>query len=209
MTDFEEQTGATDIIDATQNAVIDAVNSVSELIEKQVQESTFEAPATAHEAFYLSAEFWVGVAFVVAVLMICKPAFKALKSLLEKRRNNIIKTLDEAEDLLIEAQKLFATHERQFQNAPAEIKTMAAQAAEEINAYALQKNQALDNELTKKKKEAENIMRTAVEEARAQMRLAVSQKTIKIVNTYIKQNFNAQTRADMIDESIKRIVAKL
>ena len=208
MTDFEEQTGATDIIDATQSAVIDAVNSVSELIEKQVQESTFEAPAP-HVAFYLSAEFWVGVAFVVAVLMICRPAFKALKSLLEKRRNNIIKTLDEAEDLLIEAQKLFATHERQLQNAPAEIKAMAARAADEINAYAAQKNQALDNELTKKKKEAENTMRTAVEEARAQMRLAVSQRTIEIVNTYIKQNFTAQTQADMIDESIKKVVAKL
>lgn len=209
MTDFEEQTGATDIIDATQNAVIDAVNSVSEMIEKQVQDSTFEPKPSAHEAFYLSAEFWVGMAFVLAVLMIFKPAFKALKSLLQKRRDNIINTLNEAEDLLIEAQKLFASHERQFQNTSQEIKAMAADAAKEINAYAFQKNKTLEDELSKKQKEAENTMRLATADARSQMRLAVSKKTIEIVNDYIKQNFDEQTKSNMIDESIKRIVAEL
>ena len=206
MTDFEEQTPETFIIDATQNAVIDAVNSVSQLIEKQTNVVQEKTPQT---AFYLSAEFWVGMAFVLAIICILKPLMKALKSLLEKRRNQIIATLNEAEDLHIEAQKLLAEHERKFQNTQSEIKALAQNAALEVNAYMQNKGDMLEKELLSKQKEAENIIQTTVNNARAQMRLAVSKKTFEIIHDYLKQNLNEQKRAEMIDASIERIIQEL
>ena len=209
MTDFEEQTGAAEIIDATQNAVIDAVNSVSELIEKQSQESTFHQEPVVHEAFYLSAEFWVGIAFVVAVLMILKPLLKALRSGLEKRRNKIIDTLKEAEDLHIEAQRLLADYERRFQNAKEEIETLAKRATTELSTYTHEKNNTLEKELLKKQKEAENIIQTTLQEVRQEMRGAVSKQTMEIVYNHIRQYLNDQKRAELIDESIERILEEL
>ena len=209
MTDFEEQTAPTDIIDATQSAVIDAVNSVSELIEKQTQTSTFhQAPAT-HEAFYLSAEFWVGMAFVLAVIMIINPVFKAFKGMLEKRRNKIINTLAEAENLHIEAQQLLADYERQFQNTKQQIEKMAQQAASELNAYAHEKNVFLEQELLKKQNEAENVIQTAIEKVRFQMRDTISKQTMQIVHKYLKQNLNNQKRSELIDASIEHILNEL
>ena len=208
MTEFEEQTPETFIIDATQSAVIDAVNSVSQLIEKQTQTTPLQAKEPS-PAFYLSAEFWVGMAFVLAVLVIVRPAFKALKGLLEKRRSHIINTLNEAEGLHIEAQKLLAAYERKFQNAQKEIEDMARQAADEVNAYALSKNELLEKELLGKQTEAENIIRRVVDDARAQMRLAVSKQSIDIVHDYLKKNLNEQKRAEMIDSSIERIIQEL
>ena len=209
MTDFEEQTGATDIIDATQSAVIDAVNSVSQLIEKQTQTTVVAEQPAPHEAFYLSAEFWVGIAFFIALLMILRPAFKAFKKLLEKRRNNIINTLAEAENLHLQAQKLLAAYERRFQNAKNEIETLTQKAAEELDAYALEKNDMLEKDLLKKQNEAERIIQTAVRDARAQMNSAVSKKTMEIIYDYIEKNIDDKKRAELIDNSIERIVKEL
>lgn len=209
MTEFEEQTPSADIIDATQSAVIDAVNSVSQLIEKQTQSNTFQETPTPHEAFYLSSEFWVGMAFVLTVIFISRPVFKALKGLLEKRRLNIINTLNEAEELHIEAQKLLASYERQFQNASNEIKTLAEQAQSELDAFAAQKNDSLEKELLKRQTEAENRIKAVTDQARAEMRTAVSKKTAQIVSDYITQNLNTQKRTELIDGSIERILEKL
>lgn len=209
MTEFEEQTPSTDIIDATQSAVIDAVNSVSQLIEKQTQTESFQEKSVSHEAFYLSAEFWVGMAFVLAVIFICKPVFKAFQNLLEKRRMAIINTLNEAEELHIEAQKLLASYERKFQNASNEIEILAEQAQNELNAFASQKNDTLEKELLKKQNEAENHIQTVTDQARSKMRVAVSTKTAQIVSDYISRNLNEKKRSQLIDASIERILEKL
>ena len=209
MTDFEEQTGATDIIDATQNAVIDAVNSVSELIGKQTQETLVSESPVTHEVFYLTAEFWVGMAFVLAVLMIFNPLLRALKGLLEKRRNNIITSLTEAENLHLQAQKLLASYERQFQGAKQEIEVMAQQASAELNAYAKEKSATLEKELLKKQKAAENLIQNATDQVRSEMRHAVSVKTAQIVSDYISKNLSATKRSELIDLSIENILNKL
>ena len=55
MSDFSEENTTTDILDATQNAVIDAVNSVTEILEKTTSESTV-AETLKTEPFYQGAD---------------------------------------------------------------------------------------------------------------------------------------------------------
>ena len=57
-----------DIIDATQNAVLNAASNMADVLEATADEISGH-----HEPFYMGAEFWVAMAFVVAVLMILKP----------------------------------------------------------------------------------------------------------------------------------------
>jgi len=207
MNESEEQT-TSDIIDATQNAVIDAVNSVSHMIEKQTQESVVQEPSI-HESFYMSAEFWVGMAFVLAVVFLFKPAGKALKALLIKRRNNIINTLTEAEDLHQEAQKLVAKYERLILNAPQEIADLHQKAQRELEDYAHEKRDALEKELSKKHLQAQNIIDTTIEQARSEMKSAVAVQTEQIVFSYLKNHLDEESRARLIDDSIQNILAQL
>lgn len=208
MVEPEQQTNTQDIISATQNAVIDAVNSVSQIIEKQTEESTFEKPSL-HEPCYLSAEFWVGIAFILAVIMLAKPVAKAFKALLNKRRENIIATLAEAENLHMQAQALLAKYERQLLKAPDEIAKLTSDTEEELQAYAKEKTDTLEKELVKKQLEAQNTIDAVVSHARADLQTAVSKETLDIVQTYLKQNLTDKTRADLIDASIEQILKRI
>ena len=63
-----------DIIDATQDAVLNAASTVVEVLETTANELNVHS-----ESFYLTAEFWVAVAFILAVMAIAKPVGLALK----------------------------------------------------------------------------------------------------------------------------------
>ena len=209
MSDFQPQEQmSTEIIDATQNAVIDAVNSVSEMIEKTTTENTFTDPK-AHEAFYIKAEFWVGIAFILVVVFLFKPVGKAVKNLLLKRREKIISDLDEAAKLRDDAQVLLAKYERQFLNVQQEVRDIINKTQQELFAYTKSKTDALEHELLKKQKEADNTIASSVEKVRDEMNLAISIKTMEIIRTHLKQNLDNQKRAQLIDNSIANILKKL
>lgn len=98
-----------EIIDAAQNAVMQAVDDVSGIIE-----NTAEQLHGHEEIFYQSAEFWVGVAFVLVVLLLAGPIGRLVRSMLNKRIDNITKRIHDAAELRDEAQKLLADYEKNF-----------------------------------------------------------------------------------------------
>ncbi|HCU59355.1 MAG TPA: hypothetical protein DIC64_05185 [Alphaproteobacteria bacterium] len=204
--EFENST--TDILDATQNAVIDAVNSVSEMIEKTAAESTFESAPSA-EPFYQSAEFWVGVAFVLVVVFLFKPVSKALKNLLNARRERIIKELEDAASLQDEAQKLLARYERQYLNTKSEVQQIINQTQSELSSYRQRKTDELESELFKKQKEADLIIEAAIDKTRSEMNDAISKKTIEIVITHLQKELTKKERSKLIDQSITNILKSL
>lgn len=203
----DENSGA-DILDATQNAVIDAVNSVSEMIEKTTTESTV-TPNTSHEVFYQSAEFWVGMAFVLVVVALFKPAGKALKQLLSRRRERIIKELDDAASLHSEAQKLLAQYERQFLNTKNEVQEIIEKTEQEIKTYQTNQSEQLEKKLSKRQKEADRVIETAIEKTRDEMNFAISQKATSIVIERIKAGLTKKQRSKLIDQSISNILKNL
>ena len=73
-----------EIIDATQNAVLDAADSVVNALETTAQELGGHA-----EPFYQSAEFWVAMSFVLAVVALARPVWKMLRHMLRKRAHLI------------------------------------------------------------------------------------------------------------------------
>ena len=84
-----------EIIDATQDAVLNAAGSVANVLENTAHEISGHG-----EAFYLSPEFWVGVSFVVAVVGLAKPVSKALYGMLKKRGESIAERIKDAAEKL-------------------------------------------------------------------------------------------------------------
>lgn len=198
----------TDIIDATQNAVIEAVTNVSELIEKSTTESTISSHQT-DEIFYRSVEFWVGMAFVLVVFFVSKPLFTALKKGLIKRQEKIASEIQDAQSLQDEAQTLLAKYERQALNAKSEAEDLLKTTYNNIELQKHARLASLEQETQKRKTETKKIIEASVLKAQKELNLLVGDKTTTIVKTYLKQTLNAKKRSKLIDASISNILKKL
>ncbi len=208
MPESQDNLTGSDIIDGAQNAVIDAVNNVSEMIEKTSEQGRF-SQMPSHEAFYLSAEFWVGMAFVLVVIFLSKPVFGAVKKLLIKRRDAIVQELDEAAALKSDAQALLAQYERRFLNAQAEALNIIEKTRHDLDEYTKAQQQSLEKELYDKQNQVQKQIDAEIEKTRSELKEHITQKTIKIVQNRLKNELNSKQQSKLIDASIKNILQKI
>ena len=189
-----------EIIDAAQNAVMQAADDVSGIIE-----NTAEQLHGHEEIFYQSAEFWVGVAFVLVVLLLAGPVGRLVRSMLNKRIDNITKRIHDAAELRDEAQKLLADYEKKFLNADKEAQAILNKSQKEIE-YLKKENLAkLEEEMKIKEKEAEDRITASKEKAARENSDLTSELTIKTVKAAIVKNLDAKTQNKLIDDSISLI----
>lgn len=189
-----------EIIDAAQNAVMQAADDVSGIIE-----NTAEQLHGHKEIFYQSAEFWVGVAFVLVVLLLAGPVGRLVRSMLNKRIDNITKRIHDAAELRDEAQKLLADYEKKFLNADKEAQAILNKSQKEIE-YLKKENLAkLEEEMKIKEKEAEDRITASKEKAAREISDLTSELTIKTVKAAIVKNLDAKTQNKLIDDSISLI----
>lgn len=189
-----------EIIDAAQNAVMQAADDVSGIIE-----NTAEQLHGHEEIFYQSAEFWVGVAFVLVVLLLARPVGRLVRSMLNKRIDNITKRIHDAAELRDEAQKLLADYEKKFLNADKEAQAILNKSQKEIE-YLKKENLAkLEEEMKIKEKEAEDRITASKEKAAREISDLTSELTIKTVKAAIVKNLDAKTQNKLIDDSISLI----
>ncbi len=189
-----------EIIDAAQNAVMQAADDVSGIIE-----NTTEQLHGHEEIFYQSAEFWVGVAFVLVVLLLAGPVGRLVRSMLNKRIDNITKRIHDAAELRDEAQKLLADYEKKFLNADKEAQAILNKSQKEIE-YLKKENLAkLEEEMKIKEKEAEDRITASKEKAAREISDLTSELTIKTVKAAIVKNLDAKTQNKLIDDSISLI----
>ena len=189
-----------EIIDAAQNAVMQAADDVSGIIE-----NTAEQLHGHEEIFYQSAEFWVGVAFVLVVLLLAGPVGRLVRSMLNKRIDNKTKRIHDAAELRDEAQKLLADYEKKFLNADKEAQAILNKSQKEIE-YLKKENLAkLEEEMKIKEKEAEDRITASKEKAAREISDLTSELTIKTVKAAIVKNLDAKTQNKLIDDSISLI----
>lgn len=195
------------LIDATQNAVIEAVDNVSGIIA----ETTTEAPVSEHhhEIFYKTAEFWVGFAFILVVVALVKPIGGLLKSMLSKRRDDIADKINQAEKLHDDAQKLLAEYERKFVHVNDEVALVLEKSENQIEHTRQEERRKLNNELNLKSREADGIIASAQMQTLSEINTKTAEKAVQTARRFLAANLTDQERARMIDESIERICDKI
>lgn len=189
-----------EIIDAAQNAVMQAADDVSGIIE-----NTAEQLHGHEEIFYQSAEFWVGVAFVLVVLLLAGPIGRLVRSMLNKRIDSITKRIHDAAELRDEAQKLLADYEKKFLNADKEAQAILNKSQKEIEYFKKENLAKLEEEMKIKEKEAEDRITASKEKAAREISDLTSELTIKTVKAAIVKNLDAKTQNKLIDDSIRLI----
>ena len=193
-----ENLPSTDIINATQDAVINAASSVVEAIEN-----------TAHgfgpEPFYLEAEFWVGAAFVMVVLGLARPIGKALIAALKHRQEIIAKSLKDAVCLKEDAQRLLAEYARKFRSAEKEANDILLKSEREIENLKKESLAKLDAEMKIKENETKARLKAAENDAAREIAENTADLTVKIVKKILHDSMTEKVKSQMIDASINNL----
>lgn len=187
------------LIDATQNVIINAAENVSEVLGATGKAAVNEL----HDVpFYQEVEFWVGMAFVLAIAVLLKPAFKFIKNALQGRVNKVISDIEEAAKLRDDAQSLLADYERRFVNVDNEAQQIAENSRQNIKNLKEKELAKLKSTLENKEAETERRIKAATEKARNEINLSASAASALLAQKAINHYLQNTDKSKLIDEAI-------
>ena len=191
-----------DIIDATQNAIIDAAEYVSEVFDKA-------NPDIAHQIadvpFYADVEFWVGMAFILAIVLLAKPAYKFFKEAMHNKIDSVKNQIDEAVKLRDDAQDLLAEYERKFSTTDDEVAKIRALAEKNIANQKKNDLAALKENTAVKEKEIKRRIASSTESAMAEINQSVATSVIELARNAILKHINKANKSSFIDNAINNL----
>ena len=193
-------TAGKELLDATQEAVIGAADNVETILKSTTQELGGE-----HEVFYLSPEFWVGMAFVMVAVGLFIPLKKALFGFLGQHIAKETGRITDAENLKTEARKLLAAYEEKLEGIDDETAAVVKKSKREISALKKNLTAELDQRLDAQEKTAKQ--RIEGERVRAESELAeiVSRRSVGLLEKALTAHLDEPTRRKLIDQSIDLI----
>lgn len=195
-----ENTGK-ELINATQEAVIGAVTDVSNIIKTTSEEIS----EMHHEVFYQSAEFWVGAAFVLVMVLMFVPIRKIVRMLLQKQIDNVVNQISNAESLRNEARQLLADYEQKTENLDKETKKMMSTARKNVEIFQKKELEEFKKELLSQEKYAENIMKARRDQIIDEASQEIIERTSEILMQTIRDNLSEEAQKLLIDKSIAAI----
>lgn len=171
----------------------------------------YAATAAEHgsEPFYLEAEFWVAVAFVLFVALVFNKARVAITTALDKRAADIRARLAEAESLRREAEANLAEFRRRQADALTQAEDIVREAREEAERLGRQGQADLDAQLRRRQEQAiQKIAQAEADAVRAVRNLAVD-VAITATRKVIEQEL-AGPRADaLVGQAIAELPTRL
>ena len=155
------------------------------------------------ELFYQSAEFWVAVAFVVIIALLFRPVTKVISGMIAKRIIRIRKELQDAENLKLQAQKLYAEYERKFMNTDTEV----AGIVKEREAVIEETKEAKLRELNifLQRNEVDSRIEQAFDQAGNEINAMVGARTAEILKSVISSKLTKSDYNRLIENSINNI----
>lgn len=157
-----------------------------------------------------SAEFWVGVSFVLFFLVLVYYKVPALiAKALDDRAAAIRKELDEARRLREEAQSLLADYQKKHRNAGQEADAIVEQARREAQTYAEETRAALAETLERRTRQAEEKIARAEAQAVDDVRAAAVDMAIAAAERVLREKAAGAGGAALIDDTIRSLKGRL
>ncbi len=185
-----------EFIDMTQNAVVNATESLI---------SDVSLPAHHYSVFYENPVFWVGLSFILVIVLLARPVGKVAKQMLQNRVDGIIKQINDAANLKDDAQKLLADYERKFLNADVEANEILQKSSREIELLKKESLEKLKFEMSLKEKEAEERLKASQVEVMNEIINMTSEVTIAALKNALMENLNEKMQDELIEKSINSI----
>ncbi len=148
-------------------------------------------------------EFWVAVGFVILVVCIARPVWRALTGALDARSEQIRATLDEARTLHEEAQHLLAEYQRKQRDAAREAEQMIEQARNEAERLRAEAAEALERTLERRQALAREKIAQAEAEAIREVRNAAVDIAVAATARLIGERLGTDRATALIDDAVK------
>ena len=168
---------------------------------------TVQTAVEHEELFYQSTEFWVSFAFVVVVALLVSPVTKAIVGMMKQRINRIKTELQTAENLKLDAQKLYAEYERKYLNTQNEVNAIIANRQAVIEETKKRKMHALEGMLKQKNLEASSKIEMAYIHAKNEINSQISRRTMEILQNVFHTQVSEKEHQNIINDSLKKLEA--
>lgn len=200
MNEQAANSGSRELLDATQQAVVGAAGNVETIIQDTAAELHGNG-----EAFYLTAEFWVGMTFVLVVAVLFVPLKKMLLTYLGKYAEKEARRINEAENLKTGARKLLAAYEKKLENLDGERAAIIEKAKKEADVLKKKALAELDRKIQALEKSVNERIRGEQSRTENELTSLVTERTIGLLKDTLAAKLDDDARTKLIDESIKRI----
>jgi F-type H+-transporting ATPase subunit b len=161
------------------------------------------------EPFYVSAEFWVAVGFVIFVALVGRTVLRVLGVALDERADRIRTQIDEAARLAEEAQQMLATYERKQREASEEADLIIDQARREADRLSERAAHDLAQSLKRREELALERIAQAEEAALAEVRGRTAEIALEATRRLLVEQLSGQRGSDLIDKAIADLPGKL
>lgn len=188
-----------EIIDATQDAVLNAASDVVQVLENTTHGLGHAGP------FYMQAEFWVGLTFVLTIVCLFRPVGRIILQKLRQRGADIADRIKEASALKEDAQKLLAGYERKFRGAEKEAADILARAERETDVIKREALAKLEAEMQAKEKEVQSRLKASEINAVREVTQKTADLTMATVRKILDDSLDHKAQSKLIDISIERL----
>ena len=180
-------------LDMIQNTLADTADAAVAAVENAAHH---------YGAFYENPEFWVGVAFILVVVLLARPVGRMVKGMLVKRIDGIAQRINDAQKLKDDAQRLWVEYEKKFLNAPNEAYEILKKSENEMELLKGERIRKLEEEIKIRENDTQNRIVTAERAAVQEIRELGSVLSIGAVKKVLVEKLDDQTQDDLIDQSI-------
>ena len=155
-------------------------------------------------------EFWVGVGFVLVILLLVwKGAPKMIGKILDQRAAVIFAELNEARRLREEAIALLAEYRQKSASAEAEAQSIVTEARAEAERFAAESRANLTAQIARRAQAAQDKIAQAEAAAMNEIRALAANAAIGAAEKLIAARMDEQRAAALIASSIKDLGGKL
>lgn len=154
-------------------------------------------------------EFWILVAFVAVIVLVWKPASRALTKSLDERADKIRADLERAAKLRTDAQALLAEYQQKQRDALKEAEAIMAQAKADAERLSAQAAADLEASLKRREQMALQRIAQAEQQALAEVRAAAVDIAIAATGKLLAEKLDPAKQDTLVDSAIKELQGKL
>lgn len=169
------------------------------------------APPEDHhaEGFFQDTYTYTGLALLLLIVIVARPAWRAITGMLDGRADRIRSELDEAQKLREEAQAALANFQRKQRDALAEAEGILHHAREESERIRQRALEALEHSLKRREQQAMDRIGQAEAAAMAEVRSVAVDVAVAAARDIVGGQTDASTDAARISAAIEELPSKL
>jgi F-type H+-transporting ATPase subunit b len=153
--------------------------------------------------------FWVGLAFVLVVALIFRPAAKAVASNLDARAAKIRAQIEEARKLREDAQAVLADYQKKQRDAMSEAEKIIAQARQDAARLKVDAEKDLENAIARRKQQALDRIAQTEAQAVAQVRNTAVDVALAAAEQLIATSLDPSRKQALADKAISELQGRL